>query len=251
MSSVPTNNPIRILVIEDEPVVREGLIDSLKLEGYEVLSCDNGLSGMEVYEVQRPDLVILDVMMPGLDGLEVCRRIRQSGAYTPIIILTAKSSEVDKVVGLELGADDYLTKPFGMRELFARVKALLRRHQIVSSSNVQDEVSSNGGAKEDETELNFSDVRIDFKSYRAKKGKIELNLSAKEFELIKYLANRVDVPVTRDELLDHVWGYNSYPSTRTVDNFIARLRQKLEIHPERPQHILTVHGVGYKFVIGA
>lgn len=239
------SNLAKILVIEDEPIVREGLIDSLTLEGYAVVSAENGALGIELYEQESPDLVILDVMMPGLDGLEVCRRIRQSNGYTPIIILTAKCSEIDKVVGLELGADDYLTKPFGMRELFARLKAILRRNQI-GEKKVEVEAKTS-----DELELNFADVKIDFKSYRAKKGKLELSLSAKEFELIKYLYNKVDVPVTRDELLDQVWGYNSYPSTRTVDNFIARLRQKLEIFPDRPQHILTVHGVGYKFVIGA
>ncbi len=235
----------KILIIEDEPLVREGLVESLSIEGYLVVSTDNGTNGIEMYESECPDLVILDVMMPGVDGLEVCRRIRQSSGYTPIIILTAKCNEIDKVVGLELGADDYLTKPFGMRELFARVKAILRRN---SHNDNKPELESRVS---NELELSFSDVRIDFKSYRAKKGKIELNLSAKEFELIKYLYNKVDVPVTRDELLDQVWGYNSYPSTRTVDNFIARLRQKLEISPEKPQHILTVHGVGYKFVIGA
>lgn len=234
----------KILIIEDEPVVREGLVDSLKLEGYQVISADNGVSGVELYELEAPDLVILDVMMPGLDGFEVCRKIRQSVVYTPIILLTAKSSEIDKVVGLELGADDYLTKPFGMRELFARLKAILRRNQNFAVKEVVENKIS------DELELSFSDVVIDFKSYRAKKGKVELSLSAKEFELIKYLYNKVDVPVTRDELLDHVWGYNSYPTTRTVDNFIARLRQKLEVSPDRPQHILTVHGVGYKFVLG-
>lgn len=235
----------KILIIEDEPIVREGLIDSLKLEGYEVIFAENGINGIELYESENPDLVILDVMMPGLDGFEVCRKIRQSESYTPIILLTAKSSEIDKVVGLELGADDYLTKPFGMRELFARLKVILRRHQRL-------EVKETSESRiVDEMELSFSDVVIDFKSYRAKKGKAELSLSAKEFELIKYLYNKVDVPVTRDELLDHVWGYNSYPTTRTVDNFIARLRQKLEAFPEKPQHILTVHGVGYKFVLGA
>lgn len=239
------SNLAKILVIEDEPVVREGLIDSLRLEGYAVVSAENGTNGIELYESESPDLVILDVMMPGLDGLEVCRRIRQSNGYTPIIILTAKCNEIDKVVGLELGADDYLTKPFGMRELFARLKAILRRN------NIGDRKQEAEAKINDELELHFADVKIDFKSYRAKKGKLELNLSAKEFELIKYLYNKIDVPVTRDELLDQVWGYNSYPSTRTVDNFIARLRQKLEVSPDKPQHILTVHGVGYKFVLGA
>lgn len=251
----------KILVIEDENSVREGLVDSLSLEGYSVVCRDNGQDGIDAFNLETPDLVIVDVMMPGLDGLEVCRRIRQGGNYTPIIILTAKCSEIDKVVGLELGADDYLTKPFGMRELFARVKAILRRFngaQAVSSDmngNGENSSSKNGASINSSSqatptleELVFSNVHIDFRTYRAKKGERSLALSAKEFELIKYLSKQPDVPVSRDELLDNVWGYNSYPTTRTVDNFIARLRQKLEELPDKPQHILTVHGIGYKFV---
>lgn len=229
----------RLLVIEDEELVREGLLANLKLEGYEVLGCANGVDGIEAYERESPDLVILDLMIPGFDGLEVCRRIRQSGRGTPIIILTAKCSEVDKVVGLELGADDYLTKPFGMRELFARIRALLRRSQpAVAGDAVQTPPD----------ELVFGDVEIDFRTYRARRGEDEVILSAREFELLRYLSSQPDVPVTRDELLDHVWGYNNYPTTRTVDNFIARLRHKVEEIPDKPRHIITVHGVGYKFV---
>ncbi|MCB0324369.1 MAG: response regulator transcription factor [Bdellovibrionales bacterium] len=232
----------KILVIEDENAVREGLVDNLKLEGYDVLWRANGKSGVEAYEQEKPDLVILDLMMPEMDGLEVCRRIRSSMAGTPIIMLTAKASEVDKVVGLELGADDYLTKPFGMRELFARVKALLRRTN--GAAQQQPEESK----KEMRDDLSFGTVFIDFRTYRARKGDQEIVLSAKEFELLRYLSSQPDVPVTRDELLDNVWGYNNYPSTRTVDNFIARLRQKIEENSEKPRHIVTVHGVGYKFV---
>ncbi len=233
----------KLLVIEDEAVVREGLVDNLKLEGYEVVSCDNGLDGLDAFEKENPDLVILDLMMPKLNGFEVCRRMRETKRATPIIMLTAKCSEVDKVVGLELGADDYLTKPFGMRELFARIKALLRRTQAVSTDEKSTE--PNGGKEE----LVFGDVVVDFRTYRARKADREILLSAKEFELLRYLANQKDVPVSRDELLDHVWGYNNYPTTRTVDNFISRLRQKVEDSPEHPRHLLTVHGVGYKFVL--
>lgn len=232
----------KILVIEDESTVRESLTDNLTLEGYEVVSSDNGLDGLEVFEQEQPDLVILDLMIPGLDGFEVCRRIRTGERQTPIIMLTAKCSEVDKVVGLELGADDYLTKPFGMRELFARIKALLRRSQ--SSGKDASEKTS-----DDRDELNFGDVFVDFRTYRAHKAEREIILSAKEFELLRYLSSQPDIPVTRDELLDHVWGYNNYPTTRTVDNFIARLRHKIESVPEKPRHIITVHGVGYKFVM--
>ena len=238
----------KILVIEDEGAVRAGLVDGLSLEGYEVVHCEDGPTGLERYKEAQPDLVILDLMMPGIDGLEVCRRIRADSQNTPIIILTAKTSEVDKVVGLELGADDYLTKPFGMRELFARVKTQLRKRQLIleaSSVPPSAEGAKNGHGLE---ELAIGEVHIDFRTYRARKGEEELSLSAKEFDLLKFLASRPDVPVSRDELLDQVWGYNNYPTTRTVDNFIARLRQKIENIPDRPRHLLTVHGVGYKFV---
>ena len=230
-----------ILIIEDEEAVRQGLEDNLKLEGYAVVSCSNGVQGLEAFEKSQPDMVILDLMMPKLDGFEVCRKIRENKRFTPIMMLTAKCSEVDKVVGLELGADDYLTKPFGMRELFARIKALLRRVQSAASDKAA-EIS----AKE---ELILGDVVIDFKTYRARKNEQEIILSAKEFELLRYLSSRPDIPISRDELLDHVWGYNNYPSTRTVDNFVSRLRQKVEDFPENPRHLLTVHGVGYKMVL--
>lgn len=243
-SAVPVVTP-KILIIEDEGAIREGLVDNLRFEGYTVLCSDNGLAGLEAFEVEKPDLVLLDVMMPGVDGLEVCRRIRATASHTPIIMLTAKCSEVDKVVGLELGADDYLTKPFGMRELFARVKAVLRRSQVLKDTTQRPDGSSSPD------ELSFGEVTVDFRTYRAKRGSDEIVLSAKEFELLRYLASQPDVPVTRDQLLDRVWGYNNYPTTRTVDNFIARLRSKVEPYPERPQHIITVHGVGYKFVQAA
>lgn len=235
----------KILVIEDDESVRAGLVDGLTMEGYDVIFREDGESGVEAFLSEKPDLVILDVMMPRLNGLDVCKRIRQSENFTPIIILTAKAGEIDKVLGLELGADDYLTKPFGMRELFARIKALLRR---VSSASTKDGRSEEQVKADNFEELSFSDVYIDFRTYKAVRGKSVLSLSAKEFELIKYLSKQPDVPVSRDELLDNVWGYNSYPTTRTVDNFIARLRQKLEPLPEEPRHIITVHGVGYKFV---
>lgn len=236
----------KILIIEDEGAIRSGLIDNLALEGYRVVSAENGIHGLEMFQEELPDLVILDVMMPGLDGLEVCRRIRALRSATPILMLTAKCSEVDKVVGLEVGADDYLTKPFGMRELFARVKALLRRVQAISLLERSQPADEEARRRSDA--LQFGEVEIDFKAYRARRKGEEISLSAKEFELLRFLASQPDIPVTRDQLLDQVWGYNSYPTTRTVDNFIARLRQKIEDIPDRPRHIITVHGVGYKFV---
>ena len=177
----------KILIIEDEPTVRVGLEDNLKFEGYQIVSSDNGITGLEVFEKENPDLVILDVMMPGLDGLEVCKRIRQLKQNTPIIMLTAKCSEVDKVLGLEMGADDYLTKPFGVRELFARIKALLRRSSL----------SNNGNAPEELTEISFGVNRIDFIKMRAYKNEEEVGLSAKEFELVRFLAMRPDQPVKK------------------------------------------------------
>lgn len=238
----------KILVIEDEGAVRAGLVDGLSLEGYEVVHCEDGPSGLDCYRDSQPDLVILDLMMPGLDGLEVCRRIRADSQNTPIIILTAKTSEVDKVVGLELGADDYLTKPFGMRELYARVKTQLRKRKLLLDASINGHAPAPTNGANGLEELAIGEVHIDFRTYRAKRGAQELSLSAKEYDLLKFLASRPDVPVSRDELLDQVWGYNNYPTTRTVDNFIARLRQKIEAVPERPRHLLTVHGVGYKFV---
>ena len=232
----------KILVIEDEPSVRTGLEDNLRFEGYAVVSAGNGIDGIELFKVENPDLVILDVMMPGLDGLEVCKQIRVLNSAIPVIMLTAKCSEIDKVVGLELGADDYLTKPFGMRELFARIKAVLRRARTIDIDETEEDENLAVSL------LSFGKVNVDFRSYRALRDGKEILLSAKEFELLKFLASQPDIPVTRDQLLDNVWGYNNYPTTRTVDNFIARLRHKVEEVPDKPRYIVTVHGVGYKFV---
>jgi DNA-binding response OmpR family regulator len=221
-----------VAVIEDDESVRRSLVLNLELEGFKVITAEDGEAGVELVSAQQPDLILLDVMMPKKDGLQTCKELRNSGISTPLILLTARSAEVDKVLGLELGADDYLAKPFGMLELLARVKALLRRVQGVK---VVDKVT-------------FDDVVIDFKAYKAERAATPLELSAREYRLLQYLIAKSGVVVTRDELLDEVWGYNSYPSTRTVDNHIARLRQKIEPNAEEPTHILTVHGVGYKFV---
>lgn len=237
-----TSSSAKILIVEDEPGVRVGLEDNLQYEGYRVIARENGLDGLEAFKIERPDLVILDVVVPGIDGLELCRQIRSIESSTPIIMLTAKGAEIDKVVGLELGADDYLTKPFAMRELFARIKAVLRR----AKSNGATQPSAEQQPVE---ELKVGEAVVDFRAYRAWRGSDEIQLSAKEFDLLKFLSKQPGIPVTRDQLLDQVWGYNSYPTTRTVDNFIARLRQKLEETPDKPRFILTVHGVGYKFVV--
>lgn len=222
----------RIAVIDDDDSIRLSVVNNLGLEGYEVLTASNGEEGITLIEDKQPNLIVLDVMMPKKDGLQVCKEIRGKGISTPLILLTARSAEVDKVLGLELGADDYLAKPFGMMELIARIKALLRRHQKTI------EIES----------VEFADVTVDFKAYKAERNHAPLELSAREYRLLKYLVSKKGNVVTRDELLDEVWGYNSYPSTRTVDNHIARLRQKIEHNVEDPKHIVTVHGVGYKFV---
>jgi DNA-binding response OmpR family regulator len=223
---------LKVAVIEDDIQVRRGLVLNLELENYEVITAEDGEAGVLLVENQQPDLAIFDVMMPIKDGLQACKELRERGNSTPIILLTARNDEVDKVLGLELGADDYLAKPFGVRELMARVKALIRRTQKTS------EVDS----------VTFSNVVIDFKAYKAARDELPLDLSAREYRLLKYLIAKNGGVATRDELLDEVWGYNSYPTTRTVDNHIARLRQKIELDVNAPKHILTVHGVGYKFV---
>ena len=225
-------NGYSIAVIDDDESVRRSLVLNLEHEGYKVFDAGDGEAGIELVRGNRPDLIILDVMMPKKDGLQTCKELRNEGISTPLILLTARSSEVDKVLGLDLGADDYLAKPFGMLELIARVKALLRRGQ---TSREVDEVR-------------FSNVTVDFKAYKAERNELPLELSAREYRLLRYLVAKGGSVVTRDELLDEVWGYNSYPSTRTVDNHIARLRQKIEEDVNEPRHILTVHGVGYKFV---
>jgi len=221
-----------IAIVEDDESVRKSLVMNLELEGFRVVTAPDGEEGLKLVRDNKPDLVVLDVMMPKKDGLQTCKELRNSGNSTPLILLTARSAEVDKVLGLELGADDYLAKPFGMAELMARIRALLRR------SAVTDDVDR----------VEFDDISIDFKAYRAERGSEPVELSAREYRLLKYLVIKRGRVVTRDELLDEVWGYNSYPTTRTVDNHIARLRQKIEANVDEPRHILTVHGVGYKFV---
>jgi DNA-binding response OmpR family regulator len=231
MSENQSNSKL-IAIIDDDESVRRSLELNLEMEGFAYCSAVNGAEGITVVEARNPDLIILDVMMPEKDGLQTCKELRSKGLSTPIILLTARSAEVDKVLGLDLGADDYLAKPFGMRELIARVRALLRRTQAT------DEVDK----------VQFDDVVIDFKAYRALKSEDKLELSAREYRLLRYLVAKKGAVATRDELLDEVWGYNSYPSTRTVDNHIARLRQKIEKDISDPKRIITVHGVGYKFV---
>lgn len=223
----------RILIVEDEPAMVAGLRDNFEYEGYEVISAGDGAAGLERALADDPDLVVLDVMMPRLSGLDVCKQLKAKRPSMPIIMLTARGQEIDKVVGLELGADDYVTKPFSIRELMARVKAVLRR------------VSSPAPASET---YRFSDVEVNIRSNEVRRAGRPVELSAKEFALLAYFISNPAETLSRDRLLDAVWGYENYPNTRTVDTHIVHLRQKLEPNPEEPRFILTVHGSGYKFV---
>jgi two-component system, OmpR family, alkaline phosphatase synthesis response regulator PhoP len=222
----------RILLIEDEPGIVLTLTDRLVREGYSVESAADGESGLERATSDAFDLLLLDLMLPRMSGFDVCQELRKRGIETPIIMLTARGQVVDKVVGLKLGADDYVTKPFEMAELVARVEAHLRRTPLVPHP-------AEGCA--------FGDVRVDFRKAEATKAGAPLELSAREFQLLRYFLEHRGATLTRDELLNEVWGYNSMPSTRTVDVHVAWLRQKIEPNPRHPQFILTVHGMGYKF----
>jgi DNA-binding response OmpR family regulator len=223
----------KILIVEDEPNMVAGLRDNFEYEGYKVITAFNGVEGLERALADSPDLVLLDVMMPRMSGLEVCKQLKAKRPSLPIIMLTARGQEVDKVVGLELGADDYVTKPFSIRELLARVKAVLRRAQVLPKQ-------LDG--------YSFGDVEVDLRSYRVTRGGVRVELSGTEFELLKYFITHPGDTLSRERLLKDVWGYGFFPSTRTVDTHIVHLRQKLERDPEQPQFFLTVHGVGYKFV---
>jgi two-component system alkaline phosphatase synthesis response regulator PhoP len=226
-------SPAKILVVEDEPNMVAGLRDNFEFEGYEVITAHDGIEGLERALAESPDLVVLDVMMPRMSGLEVCRQLRAKRASIPIIMLTARGQEVDKVVGLELGADDYVTKPFSIRELLARVRAILRRTAAVPNNRDQH---------------SFGDVEVDLHRRRVLRSGKLLDISSKEFELLKYFICHSGETLSRDRLLEEVWGYDNYPTTRTVDTHLVRLRQKLEPDPEQPQYFLTVHGTGYQFV---
>jgi two-component system alkaline phosphatase synthesis response regulator PhoP len=220
----------RILIVDDEPEMVRGLQDNLRFEGYETLTATQAREGLRLALREAPDLILLDVMMPELSGWDVLRSLRQERVDIPVILLTARGEEVDRVLGLELGADDYITKPFSLRELLARVRAVLRRP---------------GPRQKGET-LAFGDVRIGLRSRQAFKGGCEVPLTRKEFDLLRFLAEHRGEVLTRDRVLDEVWGYAHFPTTRTVDTHILRLRQKFETDPEYPCFILTVHGQGYK-----
>ena len=222
-----------LLVVEDDTAMARGLVYNLEFDGYSVLLARDAEDGLKMLEEQAIDLIILDIMLPSMSGFDLCRTLRSRGIRTPIIMLTARGEEKDRVLGLDLGADDYLTKPFSIRELLARIKAVLRR------------TDASGG---DVERFAFGAVELDFQRFEARVGDEQIHLSPKEFTLLKFLIQNEGRVVPRSELLDSVWGYDAFPSTRTVDNHVAGLRAKLESDPAQPQHILTVHGVGYKFV---
>lgn len=226
----------RILIIEDEPAMQLGLKDNLEFERYQVDVANEGETGLQKIKSGQHDLILLDVMLPKLSGFDICKAARAAGIKTPIILLTARGEEIDKVLGLELGADDYITKPFSVRELLARIKAMLRRNQGTSSPANPSGLTTIGR------------LQIDFKAFLAKDGDQEIKLSHKEFELLGYLHENRNKVVSRYDILEKVWGYEEQITTRTVDNFIARLRQKVETNVEQPKVILTVHGSGYKMV---
>ncbi|TNE47577.1 MAG: response regulator transcription factor [Deltaproteobacteria bacterium] len=222
----------RILVVEDEPALQVSLVDNLTFEGYEVVASSRGDEGLELALENPPDLVVLDIMLPGLDGYAVCRRIKEMHPTLPIVMLSARDQSVDVVRGLELGADDYVKKPFAMAELMARVRVALRRVQQTSRP----------------TSYSFGDITIDFEKMTAFRDGKPLSLTTREYRILQVFVEHRGAVVSRDQLLNEVWGYESFPTTRTVDNYIVRLRKVLESEPSEPQWIVSVRGAGYRFL---
>jgi two-component system alkaline phosphatase synthesis response regulator PhoP len=225
----------RILLVEDEPGLVLTLTDRLSSEGYEVEHAGDAPSALARATERAFDVILLDVMLPGGNGFDVCRDLRGRGVTSPIIMLTARGQVADKVVGLKLGADDYVSKPFDMMELVARIEAQIRRAGVRAGAPAA-------------TQYAFGNIAVDFRKAEVRRDGAEVELSAREFQLLRYLIEHRGATLSRDELLNEVWGYNAMPSTRTVDVHVAWLRQKIEANPKHPQHLLTIHGLGYKFV---
>jgi DNA-binding response OmpR family regulator len=223
----------KILIIEDEKDMVTGLRFNLEASGYTVLAAHDGEEGYDLAIAEEPDLVILDLMLPRRNGYDICRDLKKEVPHLPIVMLTARSQEAEIVLGLELGADDYITKPFSVLELMARVRSVLRRTK--SGTPLPDK-------------YRFGNLEIDFNKYEARKKGTPVTLSPREFEIIKYFIEKQGEVVSREHLLNAVWGYDSFPTTRTVDTHIAKLRQKIEDNPDDPRHIITIHGIGYKFL---
>lgn len=231
--SPPTGRREPLLIVEDDPRMQRVLSRVFAQENYEVLVADNGRSGLQMFTDRRPVAVLLDLMLPEMSGREVCKSIRAADGTTPIIVVSAVSQVVDKVLLLELGADDYVTKPFSPRELLARLQVALRHRRPAAASK---------------SRVCFGECEVDFTTMRALRAGVPCNLTAHEFKLLRFLIDHAEQVLSREELLNEVWGYNSYPTTRTVDNQILKLRQKLERDPANPQHLQTIYGAGYRFV---
>jgi len=225
----------RVLIVEDDEAMSIALRDGFQYEGYSVTVAKDGESGLQLATEESPDLILLDVMLPKMTGLDICKNLRGGGSAVPIIMLTARGQEIDKVLGLKLGADDYITKPFGFMELLARAEAVLRRSNPVPAAPSAVEV------------YRFGDVSVDFRRHEAHKADQPVDLSPREFQLLGFFIQHRGEVITREKLLDTVWDYNSIPFTRTVDMHIAKLRKKIEDNPSDPRHIVTVHRLGYKF----
>ncbi len=230
-----TDSTESILVIEDEPDLREGLKHNLELDGYTVQTAATGSEGLEKATQNGHALILLDLMLPEISGLDILRQLREQGHHTPVIIISAKGQDHEKVAGLELGADDYLTKPFAVTELAAQIRAVLRRVQPAADQEPLKDI------------FHFPDLKVDFRRFSVTRGDTEHQLSRYEAEILRMLIGRRGEVVTRGDLLSKVWGYVHLPTTRTVDNHIARLRKKIEQHPDDPTHVVTVHGIGYRF----
>ena len=224
----------KILIVDDEPAMRLGLKDNLEFEGYQVELAEDGEEGLSKIENGIFDLIVLDIMMPKISGFDVCKKMRADGNLTPIILLSAKGEELDKVLGLEFGADDYITKPFSVRELLARIKAILRRNNALQQST--------------ET-VRIGKLTFDFQSFSVFENQEPITMSYKEFEIIHFLWNHKNDTVSRNQLLDKIWGEHLYTTSRTIDNFIMKLRNKIETDPNKPQLIISIHGIGYKLII--
>ncbi len=232
----------KVLVVEDEPTLRETLEYNLTRHGYQVVTAADGWEAIQKARTERPDLIVLDVMLPGVDGFEVCRILRQE-MNTPILMLTARAEEVDRVVGLEVGADDYMTKPFSMREFLARVKALLRRVRLIREemAAAREQAAARAGR------ITVGDLVIDTARREVTRGGIPLHLKPKEFDLLLFLARHKGMVVTREQILQQVWGWDYDGGSRTVDVHVRWLREKIEPDPKHPTRLITVRGVGYRF----
>lgn len=227
----------KILIIEDDATIVEGLVAAFGFHGFEVCSAGSSEKGVPLFQKEKPQLVILDIMLPGLDGFDACKRLRELDPKVPIIMLTARSQESDKLLGFELGADDYVTKPFSAKELIARVKAVLKRSAILESGLTSNPVQT----------VTVGSARVNFADFTIQKDGTEHPLSPKEHDILELLTGNPNTVISRNRIIDEVWGDEYFPSPKTIDNFVVKLRNKIEDNPKKPRHILTVHGAGYKF----